>query len=60
MASPDSATIPHAPDLHVIPTRSGVKHPIWPKVVIAFGLGLTVAWVILLGYGLVKLVELAI
>ena len=33
---------------------------IWPTAVIAFGLGLTAAWVGLLSYGLVKLIELAI
>jgi hypothetical protein len=37
------------------------KHdPIWPTAVIVFGIGLTAAWVGLLGYGLVKLIELAI
>ena len=34
-------------------------HQIWPPVVIAFGLGLSVAWASLLGYGLVELVGLA-
>jgi len=34
--------------------------PFWPVVVITFGLSLTATWVILLGYGLVRLVELAI
>jgi hypothetical protein len=34
--------------------------PFWPAAVITFGLSLTAAWVILLGYGLVRLVELAI
>jgi hypothetical protein len=33
---------------------------IWPTAVIAFGLGLTAAWICFLGYGLVKLVELMI
>ena len=55
MPSPDAAAIPHAPDLHPIPARSEVKHSIWPKMVIAFGLGLTAGWVILLGYGAVLL-----
>jgi hypothetical protein len=35
-------------------------HQIWPTAVIAFGLGLTAAWICFLGYGLVKLVELVI
>ena len=34
--------------------------PFWPAAVITFGLSLTAAWVILLGYGLVRLIELAI
>jgi hypothetical protein len=37
-----------------------VTHPFWPKAVITFGLVLTAAWMCFLGYGLVKLVELAI
>jgi hypothetical protein len=31
---------------------------IWPQAMIALGLGLTVAWTGLLGYGLAKLIEL--
>jgi hypothetical protein len=34
-------------------------HQIWPPVVIALGLGLSVAWASLLGYGLIELVSLA-
>jgi hypothetical protein len=34
-------------------------HQIWPTAVIAIGLGLTGAWVSLLGYGLVELIGLA-
>ena len=37
-----------------------VIHKIWPTVVVAVGLGLTVAWTIVLAYGLVKIVEAAI
>jgi hypothetical protein len=40
--------------------EKSVRHSIWPTVVIAFGLSVTAAWVGLLGYGLVKLLELAI
>jgi hypothetical protein len=36
------------------------RDPIWPTAVIAFGISLTAAWVGLLGFGLVKLIELAI
>jgi hypothetical protein len=38
----------------------GKRHPIWPVAIIAFGVSLTAAWVGLLGYGLVKLIERAI
>ena len=30
---------------------------VWPATVIIFGLAVTAAWVMLLGYGVVKLVE---
>jgi hypothetical protein len=33
---------------------------IWPIAVIAFGLGLTAVWICLLGYGILKLVELVV
>lgn len=36
------------------------RDPIWPTVVIAFGLSLTAAWVVLIIFALVKLIELAI
>jgi hypothetical protein len=38
----------------------GRKDSFWPAAVITFGVSLTAAWVILLGYGLVRLIELAI
>ena len=37
-----------------------VRDPIWPVAWITFGLSLTAAWMGLLGYGLVRLIELAI
>ena len=43
-----------------VPVRDGRAGRIWPSVVIVFGLVLTGAWVCLLGYGLVLLVEAAI
>jgi hypothetical protein len=49
-----------ASELPADSTQSAVRHPIWPKAVIAFGFSLTVGWMILLGYGVVMLVELAI
>jgi len=40
---------------------SAERHePFWPAAVIVFGLSLTASWAILLGYGLIKLVEYAI
>ena len=35
------------------------RDSMWPKVVIVFGLGLTIAWIGLLAFGVIKLVELA-
>ena len=40
-------------------TPRGAREPMWPKVVIVFG-SLTIAWIALLGFGLIKLVEHAI
>jgi hypothetical protein len=34
-------------------------HRVWPLAVIAFGLGLTAAWVCLLGYGMVEIIRFA-
>ena len=34
--------------------------PFWPVAGITFGISLTASWAILLGYGLVRLIELAI
>ena len=48
---------PHSPDFQAIPPR---RHEIWPEAVIAFALGVNAAWVILLGYGVVELVEFVI
>ena len=36
------------------------REPIWPTAVIASGISLTAVWMGLLGYGLIKLIELAI
>jgi hypothetical protein len=38
----------------------GRKGQFWPAAVITLGIVLTVGWVILLGFGLVKLIELAL
>jgi hypothetical protein len=40
--------------------KPAIRHPFWPTAVIAFGISVTAAWMGLLGYGLVKLIELAI
>jgi hypothetical protein len=40
--------------------RSGRRNTIWPVVAIAFGISLTVIWAGILGYGLYKLIDLAI
>ena len=36
------------------------NYPIWPRAVITFALGLTAAWLIFIGYGLVRLIVGAI
>jgi len=63
MQSP-SASVSAAPplpaELSFDPAPEPVIHRIWPAAIIAFGLGLTVVWVCLLGYGLVRLVEFAL
>jgi hypothetical protein len=33
------------------------RDPFWPAAIITFGISLTAAWIILLGFGLIKLVE---
>ena len=42
------------------PALRYARDSMWPKVVIAFGLGLTIAWIGLLGFGMIKLIYLAI
>ena len=46
-------------DLRFASAPEPVIHRIWPPLIIAFGLGLSVAWACLLGYGLVKFIEFA-
>ena len=36
------------------------NYPIWPRAVITFALGLTAAWLIFIGYGLIRLIVGAI
>ena len=36
------------------------RQPIWPAAVITFGISLTVSWMILLGYGLIRLLDYVI
>ena len=63
MGSPSAiaATAP-APtaDSRVAPATDLLILRIWPSAMIALGLGLTVAWACLLGYGLVTLIRFAI
>ena len=33
---------------------------LWPVAVVVFGAGLTVSWAVLLGYGIVRLIEYAL
>jgi len=41
-------------------TPRKAREPFWPVAVVAFGISLTAGWTILLGYGLIKLIQLAI
>jgi hypothetical protein len=45
---------------HTAQARERVIRDIWPTATIAFGLGLTLAWACLLGYGLFSLVKLTL
>ena len=36
------------------------RDPFWPAAVITFGISLTAAWTIVIGYGLVRLVDYVI
>ena len=47
-------------DAYATPTRAPVIRRIWPQAVIVFGLALSAAWICFLGYGIVKLIEMAI
>jgi hypothetical protein len=62
MSSPgvSVSTATSTADLGAAQAAAREPRHIWPRVIVAFGLALTVAWICLLGYGLVKLVELAI
>ena len=61
--------ITYQPDTHEVDKKAPAKAyrkvkpvigRIWPTVVIAFGLTLTVVWVCFLGYALIKIIEVAI
>ena len=47
-------------DARSAPIRVPFVRRIWPQAVIAFGLVFTAAWICFLGYGIVKLIEMAI
>jgi len=60
---PPSASISDAvshvpPDFPTVEKRR--TDDLWREAVIAFGLGLTAGWIILLGYGMVHLVKLVL
>ena len=42
------------------PAAQPLFHRIWPPAIIALGLGLTAAWICVLGYGLVSVITIAI
>ena len=47
-------------DMPALTSKPARSEPVWPKALIAFGVGLTVAWTVFLGYGITKLVAMAI
>ena len=59
-AASASDAVQTAPDIH---SESALKHRaelLWPEAVVVLGLGLSAAWIILLGYGVVTLVRLVV
>lgn len=55
-----SAARPRTADLRSAPAPEPVILRIWLSTIIAFGLGLSALWLCLLGYGLFKILVLAI
>jgi len=49
-----------APNISLNSASARTIRDMWPRAVVALGLGLSAAWTILLAYGFVKLIELAI
>ena len=49
-----------APTADATPNCAPIVRQIWPQAVIILGLGLSAAWICFLGYGIVKLIEMAI
>ena len=45
---------------HISNSQPGQNYPIWPTAVVTFAIGLTAAWLIFIGYGLVRLIVGAI
>jgi hypothetical protein len=46
-----------APAADPAAARKPLIYRIWPQAIVGFGLGLTVIWIFILGYGLVELVD---
>jgi hypothetical protein len=42
----------------VVPAARAGRRPVWPAVLVAFGLVLTLLWASVLGYGLIRLIEM--
>jgi len=60
MQSPVSDVSAIPTDLRSVPTRKRSIRDLWPEAVVGLGLGLSAVWTILLVYGLIRLIELAI
>ena len=41
-------------------SQARIRHPVWPVALISLGISLTVVWMGVLGYGIYKLIDLAI
>jgi hypothetical protein len=59
MSMSEIAVAPTA-DLASVSAAERVADPFWPKAVVVLGLGLTAVWIGVLGYGIVKLIQLTI
>ena len=58
MAVSETSISPGTDLAYALASKSSAQ-PFWPKAVVALGVGLTVVWVVFIGYGFAKLIRLA-